>query len=39
MTLDGKSDDYGEKLFGGEKKHTPSANLSYLPNLLNSYLK
>ena len=27
MTLDGKSDDYDEKLFGGEKKHTPSANL------------
>ena len=27
MTLDGKSDDYDEKLFGGEKKRNPSANL------------
>ena len=30
MTLDGKSDDYDEKLFGGEKKRNPSANLFYL---------
>ena len=29
-SIDGKSDDYDEKLLGGEKKSTPSANLCRL---------